>query len=148
MQQIHRHRAFQLHPEQIQGSSILDLRNECMVIHRIREDIEKAKTDLFPTSQTQINPSFITIDASGARHINSKIQRLQFEAPLWLPTSKPPSSKSRSTGVNVTSYGTTSSSRTSSSSIFLPLLLFDLTTYIVFVWFLRLCRLHRFSTLP
>jgi molecular chaperone DnaK len=62
----------------------LDLRNDRMAIQRICEAAEKAKIELSSTSQTEINLPFITADASGPRHINSKLLRSQFK-PLVAP---------------------------------------------------------------
>jgi molecular chaperone DnaK len=50
-----------------------------MAIQRVREAAEKAKIELSSTTQTEINLPFITADASGPRHINSKLMRSQFE---------------------------------------------------------------------
>ncbi|KAJ7072788.1 Hsp70 protein-domain-containing protein [Mycena amicta] len=41
---------------------------------------EKAKIELSSTAQTEINLPFITADATGPKHINSKLLRSQFEA--------------------------------------------------------------------
>ena len=63
-----------------------------MAIQCIREAAEKAKIELSSTSQTEINLPFITADASGPRHINSKLLRSQFEslvAPLVQRTVDP-----------------------------------------------------------
>ena len=63
-----------------------------MAIQRIREAAKKAKIELSSTSQTEINLPFITADASGPRHINSKLLRSQFEtlvAPLVQRTVDP-----------------------------------------------------------
>ncbi|KDQ20072.1 hypothetical protein BOTBODRAFT_27494 [Botryobasidium botryosum FD-172 SS1] len=57
-----------------------DLSGDRMAIQRIREAAEKAKIELSSTSQTEINLPFITADASGPKHINSKMSRSQFEA--------------------------------------------------------------------
>ena len=57
----------------------LDLSSDRMAIQRSREAAEKAKIELSSTSQTEINLPFITADASGPRHINSKLLRSQFE---------------------------------------------------------------------
>jgi len=51
-----------------------------MAIQRIREAAEKAKIELSSTTQTEINLPFITADASGPKHINTKLIRSQFEA--------------------------------------------------------------------
>jgi molecular chaperone DnaK len=72
--------------------SSIDLSGDCMAIQRICEAAEKAKIELSSTSQTEINLPFITADASGPRHINSKLLRSQFEtlvAPLVQRTVDP-----------------------------------------------------------
>jgi molecular chaperone DnaK len=51
-----------------------------MAIQRVREAAEKAKIELSSTTQTEINLPFITADASGPKHINTKLLRSQFEA--------------------------------------------------------------------
>ncbi|EGO26396.1 hypothetical protein SERLADRAFT_463424 [Serpula lacrymans var. lacrymans S7.9] len=70
----------------------IDLSGDRMAIQRIREAAEKAKIELSSTSQTEINLPFITADASGPKHINSKLMRSQFEslvAPLIQRTVDP-----------------------------------------------------------
>ena len=70
----------------------IDLNGDRMAIQRIREAAEKAKIELSSTSQTEINLPFITADASGPKHINSKLLRSQFEglvAPLVQRTVDP-----------------------------------------------------------
>lgn len=57
-----------------------DLAAEPMAIQRIREAAEKAKIELSASSQTEINLPFISADANGATHINTKILRSQFES--------------------------------------------------------------------
>ncbi|KAB8648454.1 hypothetical protein FH972_026112 [Carpinus fangiana] len=58
----------------------LDLSNDRMAIQRIREAAEKAKIELSSSLQTDINLPFITADASGPKHINSKMSRAQLES--------------------------------------------------------------------
>ncbi|KAJ7668692.1 heat shock protein 70 family [Mycena polygramma] len=58
----------------------IDLNGDRMAIQRIREAAEKAKIELSSTTQTEINLPFITADASGPKHINTKLMRSQFEA--------------------------------------------------------------------
>jgi len=58
----------------------IDLSGDRMAIQRIREAAEKAKIELSSTTQTEINLPFITADASGPKHINSKLMRSQFES--------------------------------------------------------------------
>ena len=67
---------------EIKKESGIDLSTDRMAIQRIRDQ----------TSQTEINLPCITADASGPRHINSKLLRSQFEtlvAPLVQRTVDP-----------------------------------------------------------
>ncbi|CAO1615398.1 unnamed protein product [Parajaminaea phylloscopi] len=57
----------------------IDLGKDRMAIQRIREAAEKAKIELSSTSQTDISLPYITADASGPKHINSKLSRAQLE---------------------------------------------------------------------
>ncbi|KAJ9477514.1 Import motor subunit, mitochondrial [Pseudozyma hubeiensis] len=58
----------------------LDLSKDRMAIQRIREAAEKAKIELSSTQQTDISLPYITADASGPKHINSKMTRSQLES--------------------------------------------------------------------
>ncbi|PKI82725.1 hypothetical protein MVES1_004004 [Malassezia vespertilionis] len=62
-----------------QKESGIDLSKDRMAIQRIREAAEKAKIELSSTSSTDISLPYITADASGPKHINSKITRAQLE---------------------------------------------------------------------
>ncbi|EJD40402.1 heat shock protein [Auricularia subglabra TFB-10046 SS5] len=57
----------------------VDLHADRMAIQRIREAAEKAKIELSSAMQTEINLPFISADASGAKHINLRLLRSQFE---------------------------------------------------------------------
>ncbi|CAK7227787.1 Hsp70 ATPase ssc1 [Sporothrix bragantina] len=65
--------------EQFKKDSGLDLSGDRMAIQRIREAAEKAKIELSSSQQTDINLPFITADASGPKHINTKLTRAQLE---------------------------------------------------------------------
>merc|ERR1711881_247809 len=65
--------------QQFKKESGLDLSGDRMAIQRIREAAEKAKIELSSSGQTDINLPFITADASGPKHINSKLSRAQLE---------------------------------------------------------------------
>ncbi|GAO47364.1 hypothetical protein G7K_1572-t1 [Saitoella complicata NRRL Y-17804] len=65
--------------EEFKKEQGLDLSKDRMAIQRIREAAEKAKIELSSTVQTDINLPFITADASGPKHINTKLTRAQFE---------------------------------------------------------------------
>ncbi|KAF1344155.1 putative mitochondrial Hsp70 chaperone [Delphinella strobiligena] len=65
--------------QQFKKEQGIDLSNDRMAIQRIREAAEKAKIELSSSLQTDINLPFITADASGPKHINSKMTRAQLE---------------------------------------------------------------------
>ncbi|KAI9271086.1 hsp7-like protein [Helicostylum pulchrum] len=58
----------------------LDLSKDRMAIQRIREACEKAKIELSSTVQTDINLPYITADATGPKHINTKLTRSKYES--------------------------------------------------------------------
>ena len=58
----------------------IELKGDRMAIQRIREAAEKCKIELSSTSQTEVNLPFITADATGAKHMNIKLLRSQFES--------------------------------------------------------------------
>ncbi|CAO3674519.1 hypothetical protein G6F70_000101 [Rhizopus microsporus] len=64
---------------EFKNESGIDLSSDRMAIQRIREACEKAKIELSSTVQTDINLPYITADASGPKHINSKLTRAKFE---------------------------------------------------------------------
>ncbi|ODQ68587.1 heat shock protein 70 [Nadsonia fulvescens var. elongata DSM 6958] len=66
--------------EAFKKDSGINLEGDRMAIQRIREAAEKAKVELSSTVSTEVNLPFITADASGPKHINTKISRSQFEA--------------------------------------------------------------------
>ena len=57
----------------------VDLTKDPMAMQRVREAAEKAKCELSSTTQTDINLPYITMDASGPKHMALKISRAQFE---------------------------------------------------------------------
>ncbi|KAI9695498.1 MAG: 70-kilodalton heat shock protein [Bogoriella megaspora] len=65
--------------DQFKKEQGIDLSNDRMAIQRIREAAEKAKIELSSAPQTDINLPFITADASGPKHINSKLSRAELE---------------------------------------------------------------------
>ena len=58
----------------------VDLSGDKLAMQRLREAAEKAKRELDGLAQTDVSLSFITVDASGSKHTNSKVSRSQFEA--------------------------------------------------------------------
>jgi len=57
----------------------IGLEDDRLAMQRLREAAEKAKRELDGLAQTDISLPFITADASGPKHMNSKISRAQFE---------------------------------------------------------------------
>jgi len=58
----------------------IDLGGDNLAMQRLREAAEKAKRELDGLAQTDVSLPFITADASGPKHMNSKVSRAQFEA--------------------------------------------------------------------
>merc|ERR1719167_1634390 len=50
-----------------------------MALQRVREAAEKAKVELSSSAQTDINLPYLTMDASGPKHMNLKLTRAKFE---------------------------------------------------------------------
>jgi molecular chaperone DnaK len=65
--------------EEFKKESGVDLSNDKMALQRLRQEAEKAKTELSNTLETEINLPFITADASGPKHLVMKITRAKFE---------------------------------------------------------------------
>ncbi|TWU48777.1 Chaperone protein DnaK [Rubripirellula tenax] len=57
----------------------IDLRNDPMALQRLQEACEKAKKELSTLPETDINLPFITMDATGPKHLTMKISRSKFE---------------------------------------------------------------------
>jgi molecular chaperone DnaK len=57
----------------------IDLRKDQMALQRLKEAAEKAKVELSSAAQTAINLPFITMDATGPKHLTENLTRAQFE---------------------------------------------------------------------
>jgi molecular chaperone DnaK len=57
----------------------IDLRNDKMALQRLRDAAEKAKIELSSTTSTEINQPFITMDASGPKHLSITLTRSKLE---------------------------------------------------------------------
>ncbi len=57
----------------------IDLAKDNMALQRVREAAEKAKVELSSSLQTDINLPYLTMDASGPKHMNMKLTRSKFE---------------------------------------------------------------------
>lgn len=57
----------------------IDVAKDPMAMQRLREAAEKAKCELSSGAQTDINLPYLTMDASGPKHMNIKLTRAKFE---------------------------------------------------------------------
>ncbi len=57
----------------------IDLKSDKMALQRLKEAAEKAKVELSTAMETEINLPFVTADASGPKHLQSKLTRSAFE---------------------------------------------------------------------
>src|ERR1700737_521706 len=57
----------------------LDVSKDRMAIQRLKEAAEKAKIELSQLQETEINLPFLTADASGPKHMQSKLTRAKLE---------------------------------------------------------------------
>lgn len=58
----------------------IDLHNDKMALQRLRDAAEKAKIELSGTMSTEINQPFITMDASGPKHLSLTLTRAKLES--------------------------------------------------------------------
>ena len=58
----------------------IDLRNDNMALQRLKDEAEKAKKELSSAMEVSISLPFITADASGPKHLNTKLTRASFDA--------------------------------------------------------------------
>jgi molecular chaperone DnaK len=57
----------------------IDLRQDRQALQRLKEAAEKAKIELSTVTETEINLPFITADASGPKHLTTKLTRAKLE---------------------------------------------------------------------
>lgn len=58
----------------------IDITKDPMAMQRLREASEKAKIELSSALQTDINLPYLTMDASGPKHMNLKLSRSKYES--------------------------------------------------------------------
>ncbi|MBP6011757.1 MAG: molecular chaperone DnaK [Alphaproteobacteria bacterium] len=58
----------------------IDLRKDRLALQRLKEAAEKAKIELSSVMQTEVNLPFITADASGPKHLTTKLTRAKLES--------------------------------------------------------------------
>ena len=57
----------------------IDLRQDQMALQRLKEAAEKAKIELSSATTTNVNLPFITMDATGPKHLSETLSRAKFE---------------------------------------------------------------------
>ena len=65
--------------DKFQSDQGVDLRKDPMALQRLKEAAERAKMELSATSQTNINLPYITMDATGPKHLDYTLTRIEFE---------------------------------------------------------------------
>ncbi len=65
--------------DDFQGKNGIDLRKDPMSLQRLQEAAEKAKRELSSQQTADVNLPFITADATGPKHLQTKISRVEFE---------------------------------------------------------------------
>ncbi len=66
--------------ETFQREQGIDLSKDKMALQRLRDAAEKAKIELSGTTQTEINQPFITMDATGPKHLALTLTRAKLES--------------------------------------------------------------------
>tara|TARA_Y100001978_G_scaffold153852_1_gene139177 strand:- start:85 stop:1983 length:1899 start_codon:yes stop_codon:yes gene_type:complete len=65
--------------EEFKADESMDLRQDPMALQRLKEAAEKAKVELSSSTQTEINLPYVTVTASGPKHLVRTLSRAQFE---------------------------------------------------------------------
>ena len=65
--------------DEFQREQGIDLRKDRQALQRMREAAEKAKIELSSVVETEFNLPYITADASGPKHLQTKLTRAKFE---------------------------------------------------------------------
>jgi len=65
--------------EQFKNEQGIDLAGDKTVMQRLRDEAEKAKIELSTTNEVDINLPFLTADANGPKHFESKLTRAKLE---------------------------------------------------------------------
>jgi molecular chaperone DnaK len=66
--------------EEFKKDQGLDVRDDKMVMQRLKDAAEKAKIELSSKLETTVNLPFLTADASGPKHMNIKLTRAKLES--------------------------------------------------------------------
>ncbi|MFP5459137.1 MAG: molecular chaperone DnaK [Bacteriovoracia bacterium] len=65
--------------EEFKKETGIDLKKDNMALQRLKEAAEKAKHELSSVTTTDINLPFITMDATGPKHLNMNLSRAKYE---------------------------------------------------------------------
>jgi molecular chaperone DnaK len=65
--------------DEFKRDNTIDLRKDPQALQRLREAAEKAKIELSSVMETEVNLPYITADASGPKHLVTKLTRAKFE---------------------------------------------------------------------
>jgi molecular chaperone DnaK len=65
--------------EEFKKEQGIDLSQDKQAVQRLKEAAEKAKIELSTVMETEINLPFVTADASGPKHLQTKLSRSKFE---------------------------------------------------------------------
>ncbi len=66
--------------DEFKAESGIDVKADVMALQRVKDAAEAAKKELSSSTETEINLPFITADASGPKHLVTKITRAKFES--------------------------------------------------------------------
>jgi len=86
----------------------VDITKDNMALQRLREAAEKAKCELSSSQQTDINLPYLTMDATGPKHMNLKLTRAKFEQlvdPLIQRTIEPCKKAVKDAGISTGEIG-------------------------------------------
>jgi len=66
--------------EEFKKDTGIDVQGDKLVMQRLKDAAEKAKIELSTSIETEINLPFLTADASGPKHMQTKLSRAKFES--------------------------------------------------------------------
>ncbi len=64
---------------EFKAQSGIDIKNDAAAMQRLKDEAEKAKKELSSTTQVEINLPFLTADAEGPKHFETKLTRAKLE---------------------------------------------------------------------
>lgn len=94
--------------KEFKKESGIDIKKDNMALQRLREAAEKAKCELSSAQQTDINLPYLTMDATGPKHMNMKLSRAKFEqlaGPLIQRTVEPCKKAVKDAGISTGEIG-------------------------------------------